>query len=404
MPQQRRVYPLIAGGILALTMLIRIQVVLLLPGVLLVIMIAFWARKKQFAVSALLFLVGMACVLIPWLWRGQQTSGSLSFAEAAQESQIGLIGVRYSLNLDPALGATLPGESSSQYSKRMLSRAIDFIRSHPFEALEFITAHLLHNQISTLMTLPPNYASAVPVPYLETKLSRTWEACCSIPAYIGGLPYWMKWDGRFPDDAPLPLVFNLLLVSVGLGAAWKHNRFLGLLPVWISFCYALGNSVVRSSGWRFNLPVDWVGLFYYAIGMVQIITWGAMFFVNRVLPINRDTANDGSQPSLGLFPWKQAIVLGALFFLTSAAIPISEAAILPRYSDDWLGQALADTQLRMSLQQAGLRESISDFAMQNGMKLVYGRALYPRYYGSKQGIPGDAWFAFVPRDYARLGF
>ncbi|HBY06614.1 MAG TPA: hypothetical protein DEH22_02045, partial [Chloroflexi bacterium] len=401
-PQRHRAYPLLAGGILALTMLVRIQVVVLLPGVLLPMLITFWGRKRQFAAASLLMLLGMACALLPWMWRGQQASGSLSFAEAAQESQIGLIGVRYNLTPEAALGAPLPGETSNQYSQRMFASAADFIATHPVNALKFITAHFLHNLVSTLLTLPPTYASAVPVTYLEITAARTWEQCCSVQSYVRHLPYWGEWDGRLPGEALFPLIFNLLALAVGLGAAWKHNRGLGLLPLWISLIYALGNALVRSSGWRFNLPVDWVGLFYYGLGLVQIITWGAMFFANRLLP-------DETQPKLTptaqiSFPWGQTLVLGGLLFLVSAAIPISEALIPARYPAGWLAQTLDDPLLQAQLNQAGISEALPDFAAQTGSELIYGRALYPRFYSAGQGIPGQAWFAFVPREYTRLGF
>lgn len=403
-PQRHRAYPLLAGGILALTMLVRIQVVVLLPGALLPLLIAFWDRKRQFIMASVLILVGMGCVLIPWLWRGQQASGKLSFAEAAQESQIGLMGARYTLNPDSALGAALPGENSSQYSQRMFSSAMVFIITHPSKALEFITAHLLHNQLSTLLTLPPSYASGVNVPYLETNFSRNWQQCCSVSAYVRDLPYWSNWEGQLPGNALPALLFNLLLVSVGLGAAWKRQGAVGLLPIWLSLCYALGNSLVRSSGWRFNLPVDWVGLFYYGLGLVQIMFWGAMFFANRMLPRNQRSENEIVHRSSVSFPWKQTLLLGIVFFLISAAIPLTEAVIPNRYPEGWLEQAMDEPYLEQELYQAGIPASLSDFASENGLKLLYGRALFPRYYGPTQGIPGNEWPAFIPRDYARLGF
>jgi hypothetical protein len=403
-PKKHRTYPILAGGILALTMLVRIQVVVLVPGVLLPLMIAFWDRKGQFVLASVLLFVGMGCVLVPWLWRGQQASGNLSFDEAAQESQIGLIGVRYSLDPDSALGKSLPGESSSQYSQRMLDSALAFIRIHPLKALEFITSHLLHNQVSTLLTLPPSYASGVSVPYLETKFSRNWDQCCSVRAYILELPYWRKWDGQLPENALPAMLFNLLLISIGFGTAWKRNGIVGLLPVWLSLCYALGNSLVRNSGWRFNLPVDWVGIFYFSLGLVQFIVWSAMFFTNRVPQSNHESDNQTIEQTSVSFPWKQAILFCVVFFLISAAIPFTEAVISERYSEGWLEQTLSEPNLKRELRQAGISNSLADFASENGLKLLYGRALFPRYYGSNQGIPDSDWFAYVPRDYARLGF
>ncbi len=104
------------------------------------------------------------------------------------------------------------------------------------------------------------------------------------------------------------------------------------------------------------------------------------------------------------FPWMQTILLSLLFFLVSAAIPVAEAVIPPRYPEGWLEHTTAEPKISKELHRMGIPQSLSDFASQNGMDLLYGRALYPRYYGPKHGILGNAWFAFIPRDYARLGF
>ena len=100
----------------------------------------------------------------------------------------------------------------------------------------------------------------------------------------------------------------------------------------------------------------------------------------------------------------KAILFCVVFFLISAAIPFTEAVIPERYSEGWLEQTLSEPNLKRELRQAGISNSLADFASENGLKLLYGRALFPRYYGSNQGIPDSDWFAYVPRDYARLGF
>jgi len=402
-PMKHRTYPLLAGGILALTMLVRIQVAILLPSVLLPIWVFLWPRKRQLLIATLLLFAGLLSVLVPWLWRGQQASGSLSFAEAAQESQIGLIGDRYSLTPGQGQSAPLPGESSNAYSQRMLTSAFDFIRQQPVNALQFISSHLLRNEVSTLLTMPPDYSSMGSIPRWSN-FSRMWERCCSVEVYVRSLPYWKKWDGLFPQSALIPLGINLFLVAVGIGAAWKHQRFLGLLPIWINLCYALGNALVRSSGWRFNLPVDWTGLFYFALGLVQIIIWAAMFFTNRLLRSSEESAFEPDFGENARFPWKQALVLGVLFILISAAIPITEALIPPRYPADWLEEHLADPTFQEQLQSSGINDSLLDFAQDNELSLLYGRALYPRYYAAHAGLPGGDWYAYNPQDYARLGF
>jgi len=384
-PRRRAAFPLLAGGILGLTMLVRIQVAVLLPAALLPLLIAFWNRKRQAGLAAALMLAGLGLALFPWMWRNKQVRGSFSFSEASQTSQIGLLGMRYSLSPDWRHGEPLPGESGDAYSRRMLASAQAFIAEHPLAALEFIGTHWLHNQISTFLTLPPSYASAAPVAYLDLTPARTWAQCCSLAVYVRHLPYWKNWDGRFPRDALLPVIFNLLMLAAGIGSAWSRRRGLGLLPLWLAAAYALGNALVRTSGWRFNLPVAWAGLLYYALGLVQLLRWGAMYFLNRAL---WQTQTDEVPAEAGIpFPWERAVVFGALILAVGVSIPAAEAAFLRPLPTP-----------EAALGEAALPETPA------GVEAVYGRALYPRFYPAGEGITRFDWPAFSRRNYPRLGF
>ena len=42
--------------------------------------------------------------------------------------------------------------------------------------------------------------------------------------------------------------------------------------------YALANGIARFSSWRYNLPVDWVIYFYFAIGAIEILGGLALLF------------------------------------------------------------------------------------------------------------------------------
>ena len=57
-----------------------------------------------------------------------------------------------------------------------------------------------------------------------------------------------------------------------------------LVPLSLGVIYGLGSAIARLSGWRYNMPVDWVGIVYYSTGLMQVCFWAAMFFRDRFIP------------------------------------------------------------------------------------------------------------------------
>ena len=54
----------------------------------------------------------------------------------------------------------------------------------------------------------------------------------------------------------------------GAGAGWA------LLPLGFNVGYTLATAVGRFSGWRYDLPADWVPYFYFAVGFVELLGSG----------------------------------------------------------------------------------------------------------------------------------
>src|SRR5258706_446002 len=77
--------------------------------------------------------------------------------------------------------------------------------------------------------------------------------------------YWVGWDGSLEWYNFLLVLFYLVIIAVGFGAAWRRAAWIGLVPLAFNLGYALANGISRFSSWRYNLPVDWVIYFYFAI-------------------------------------------------------------------------------------------------------------------------------------------
>jgi hypothetical protein len=330
-------------------------------------------------------------------------------SETSQTSQIGLIGQRYSLSVDEGGKQRLPGESDDAYTRRMVRSALGFIREHPAETARFLAGHFLHNEVATLLVLPADfplanflteYTNGV-VLKRDPNALAVWERCCSLRAYVKNSGYWSDWDGELPTQSGLPLLASLVLIAAGIGTAWGRGRGAGLLPLAVNAAYSLSNALVRNSGWRFNLPVDWVGYLYYGIGLVQVCLWGLAFFRNREIP--QDSGASKVEIERSRAPatlWRQAVLVGTLFFAISAAIPLAEFAVPKRFDNVDIWSLLANLQEKGEVAPLG----IDSFLSQDGAEVLIGRGLYPRYHLAGQGEPGSGWPSYTPRDYSRLGF
>ena len=410
-PNSRKIFPLLAGGVLALTMLIRIQVVILLPVILFVL--AARSRKPRWLfLNTLLLSVGLLSAITPWLGRNWLVRGRFSLSEAAQTSQIGLIGQFYSLTAEEELRARLPGETDEQYASRMVDNALQFVREHPKETVRFITAHFLNNEITTLSVMPSSFplvdffrriaVGAISGP--RPDLSVYWRRCCSIRGYFNSRGVW-KPQG---SQSTLSIFFALLVVAVGIGTVWRRDRTAGIFLLGANIVYSLSTALVRSSGWRFNLPVEWVGYMFYSIGLIQICLWGITFFKNKLASLaeNRVIAPLDSGSDYGWFPARGAVLGGLSLFLFVAAIPIAEFAMPKRFRDVNVQAVLSNVDEKGLLKPLGITDqTLEAFLAEDQAEALIGRGLYPRYYLAGQGMaPVTRWPSSVVRDYNRLGF
>jgi hypothetical protein len=402
---RKPLYPLLAGGTLAVFMLIRFQIILVLPAILICSWLALRKDPATWIKNGLVFIAALLLTLTPWVWRNYELTGKIILADTSNPTQAGMVMKRYSLALPQDSSDRNPGETEEEYLERMTGSITSFALAHPLETIRFINAHFWHNQVATLLALP----SSLPVLSALHKLElwqanpqRFWSLCCTTTAYIRNLGYWANdWNGTLAANSTLPLAISLVMIALGLGATWAGTRYAGLAPLFISAAYTLGNALARNSGWRYNLPVEWVGMLFYAIGIVQMCFWAATFFKNTLIPPswkNEYPEAEGTAP----FPWKQASLCALGFFLLVASIPLAERLIPNHF------QALTPQSVLSSLYAAqsdgGDRTQIKTFLKEENAVAFVGRIFYPRFYLAGEGAVSPNWASYHMRDYPRLGF
>jgi hypothetical protein len=206
-------------------------------------------------------------------------------------------------------------------------------------------------------------------------------------ALVNKLPFWNEWAGTLATGS-LPLFINLAIIAFGVGIAVSKKRPAGLFPLTAFLVYGFGNALVRSSGWRFIQPADWIILVYYSIALAYLPYRIKSFFAETIQVQKNEPR---------LLSWKtsfpEALILFGLLLL-AASVPIAERVNQRSGYDDFAERAQADL-LRQNLISPA---EIDAFLQQKNTVLLSGMALYPRYI--RPGV--RIYLADAPRGYKYL--
>jgi hypothetical protein len=358
---------IISGASFGLVVLVRSQAQLLLPILLAGIVFTGGALRewRKAIQKTLIFTLGLLIVVIPWVWRNYQVSGKPAVENTG--FYIRMFAGGYSEPTD--IIDILPGESFDEYNARIKSQIIRYVFNHPVEVAGIYAAYFIHNEIISVIYLPMSLNLYAP------------------RSYVDHLPFWDDPHINLANSYGVMFFFTLGLISLGVGLAVKRLKFLGALPLLIHFTYSLSVAIARISGWRFMLPVDWILLVYYCMGLIQLVVMVVSVVWNRNLA-TEDASSDLENGSLRSSFFQGKIYLAvAGFLLIGLSLPIIELAMPVRYPS--LPQnELIETYVPSALQLDG-GEQVTASALKKFLEtepaatILYGRALYPAYY--KQG-------------------
>lgn len=386
-PERSRL-AIFSGGVLGLTMLIRPEVGILIPFSGLAALIYLRKEIGTYVKKMVLMGLSLMIVLLPWVWRNWNLTGKVYldhfyqknlvldfFDEVKERTQIG----------QPAPQPTRAEKSEQEGDG---GPVVEEGKEKPREAplADDTLNHFSNGFIQSFLYLP-NYPLALDLDYLSKvftgHLGNTYGGWLYTPEkYVKVLPYWRQtWTGKISFQSLPLLVVNLFLIAMGVVQVWKRQSWAVMVPVLGWGGYIAIYAVVNRSGGRFLLPVDWVVAMFFSVGAVE--TLRNAFQGKRRWPVlDRQGVPEGREAvkaaSAG-FSWQHVFFLAVFFLLGSSPVLIEE--VYPnRYSEEALRkktEALLTTEGSpfSAREQAGLVE----FLAQDG-EVVYGRALYPRYF------------------------
>src|SRR5262249_12562419 len=159
-------------------------------------------------------------------------------------------------------------------------------------------------------------------------------------------------------------------------AAWRRLHWVGLLPLAFSLGYSLANGIGRFSGWRYDLPADWISYFYFGLGAAEIFGMVALLFGADIEKIFSPVPSTVSVTQ----KWGQGLLLTGTFALIGALPWMAEGIASPRYVDQSPQKMIQELSDSSAIRKLGVDASqIKSFVNQPGSTLQIGRVLYPRY-------------------------
>jgi hypothetical protein len=314
-PQRHPLMSFWAGGGLGMAMLVRTQSLFILPGVLLLALLALRGRWKTWLAQTGLLLLGLGLVIAPWLWRNWQITGQITFDDP--KTQTGVMAQRYHLDDPNARTEYLirPDEDLDDFSERVNQGIFSYLLENPGDVARFVSAHWANAQIDNLLLLPVRDGIRAP-----GEMFSPTEA------------FWQSWDGSPTLSQSLLLALNLALLALGIGAAYARMRWAGLALLLMNLSYNASNALARNSGWRYLLPVDWMTYTYAALGLMELAL-GVLLVLGVPIPrLNTVlTASDEKMKPRRCVPrqiWVSGRFRGWLFVLVGS-LPLAAERLSP---------------------------------------------------------------------------
>ncbi|MCQ3936434.1 MAG: hypothetical protein DPW18_05230 [Chloroflexi bacterium] len=361
---------LVAGGAFGLFLLFRTQSMLTLPVLFVLVLFVMKFDWAAWFKAGIVFGAAMLLVVLPWLTHNYTISGKFSFDDP---NQVAVIYSQYAFTGNLDLSQFDPKTDSVR------ERIVSFTLENPAYVANFIAAHFLNTEIGGLLALP-----------LIKPFNGFQE-----PVNL----YWVEWDGSLEWYNVVLVLVYLLVLAAGFGAAWRRMGWLGFVPLAFNLGYALSNGIARFSSWRYNMPVDWVIYFYFAVGAIEILGGLALLFgakPEKVFP----QAQPPEPASITFAGFRARFLLPVFIFVLIGSLPwLAKGFAQPRYTS-------TQDELIAKLEASGYdREDMQSFLAQPNAVLLEGRLMFPRMYWKGEGLSSaNPWPAYAGQDFPRIGF
>ena len=365
------------GALLGIGTLVRTQFLVLLPLPLLFSLIQKKPLKARI-LQILLMLVGLLIAILPILMRNYAISGSIGFEDSGSIEH-------YVTRLGPSSDEQQALHDGSSRLNMLTIAAITLLKN-PWSFLGSVSEHFIRNLMSTFLIFPIRLGQVT-----------SWKSLFFIRQ-----PFWANVYTQPNSLNILLILLQMLIFSLGLSSLVKRCARYALALIGIFTLYAFSVSLGQFSGWRFILPVDWIGYLIYGLGIVTLFK---LFFAPRraaadlVEPQNPPTPH---QPNPVL-----AIMLTLIMLSMGALVPLQEwlnRPLLPQRSTADVCSLMVAEGVHQQLSMT--EDAFQEVCLDEDTVVANGLALYPQFYPKGNGYGDADWAGTIeaPQDFSRLFF
>ena len=363
----------LAGGILGITGLVRLNALTIVPFAVLAIGIALKLKPRAWLLASALLVGFILISLVPWTYENFRLTGDpLAFVKTKTNGVI--VANRYvpviageTATPDPAsnpAGLVTPTPPGTALPSPGAKPAAGGIGKYIL-LTENIGQHYLHNLISMTVMLPPT------------------GGLYQLHDMAVLLPFWtIHWDGSLQPDSVLILLMVLCFVALGISTSWSRGAAAGLAPLFVILGYNVSAALALTSGGRYLIPMDWGVLLYFSVGLVEVSGWVAELFGGQA---EQAPTPARDAPTHRVPAWAQFTLLTAgLLFIGATPVFLRELppVLYPAVSPGSF-QQLAASLPQLSTPDA--QNQIAGLLKDPLIRVGHGRALYPRDYPAKLG-------------------
>lgn len=380
---QGKHYPIILGGILGILILYRAQYLIFIPVFFVIAILLYWKDLKRIILFNGIFLLCLCAIVLPLLFRNYSISGFFWF-----DSSNYISGFTENYVLADSENSTNGiNNQNTNTSKNQPGDQSDLIQSvTKSNYLYDISDNFFRNLISTFLILPIRMDGSQDLQELSVIKDNFWSEAFQYSSQIN----------------LLIAIFNLGLLIIGLyfffSAEWKVA--IACLLIYLS--QNLSSALFRFSGWRFIMPVDWMTLFIYIIGIFGLFEFFHLVpFTDQIEKVSKSVpANVYVKNEL-----KTAIPLLVVFLLIGSILPIRE---LFAANDHYMSKSEICSYLETNISRDKyplLQEKAIQLCNNENSTAREGEMIYPRFFERGNGfynIPSDIFYG--KQDFSRLMF
>jgi hypothetical protein len=402
-PENRTVMPALAGAVMGISLLIRIDFLAALLAVTVVSLYVLWRKKVVWLKGIILLFLTIGVIITPWIYRNWQKTGDLFL------DKHNVLYQRLASYVEKIRSDEIENQGANDIYIDSESQQLSRINS--------MANHIGNNLHQSFLYLPNSYHPLAGIGnYVFEGFIRRGN---NSPLISGGITeetlniytkassyYWFEWDGKTSYTSILPVAGVLLVISLGIVWTRSTGSRVDLLFASALLAHSIIWAVTRFSGNRFIKTVDWMVLIWFGIGLTIIIGWIGKELNGTgrelVLPIYQiDGVKTGVahrvQPS-----FRFQLLIAIVLIIVGWSPAIVESAIPNQYSDNRMEEMITELQKRNELIYD---QWISCQALnEEAVDVYYGRALYPRFYQEGEILGNDRRGIFQDPSQPRINF